>query len=471
MISRDPPQTQVPPLRRYSIIAAASYLLLDALIGGFIDHISFTHELLSLDDPQEWWMRIITMGIVIFFGHYAQQRLQQQVMLNQQLNIANENVNLLFDSTAEGIFFIDGDEHCQRANATFINMVGFSLEELNSGDLHQLLDPRLSEESPIAKEECALCQLNPEQHETVHFPLLFLSTKQGETLAVECWAHPVHTTDKFHGHLLSAINIGERVKAQAKRDQLLLDLEKERCTLEARNEELQRFAYVASHDLQEPLRMVSSFVQLLSRRYGAQLDDGAREFIGYAVDGTARMQTMINDLLTYSRIGSQAKPLAAMLLRPLIDDAISNLQLAISDSHAEITIDDIEVVIMADDSQLTRLFQNLIGNALKFQPPEQQPRITISITTTDDHHTIAIQDNGIGIADAYRSKVFEVFKRLHNREQYPGSGIGLAVCKRIVERHHGDLTIADTNTANIANHTEKSKGSTFIITLPRIAAI
>ena len=294
---------------------------------------------------------------------------------------------------------------------------------------------------------------------------------QGETLAVECWAHPVHDTEKFHGNLISLINIGKRVKAQAKGDQLMADLEQEKRVLEARNEELQRFAYVASHDMQEPLRMVSSFVQLLSRRYGSQLDDTAREFIGYAVDGTARMQQMINDLLTYSRIGSQAKPLKAMPLRPLIDDAIANLQLAIRDSGAEITIADIGAEILADPSQLTRLFQNLISNAIKFQPQGQAPRIAITITATDNHYTIAIQDNGIGIPEAYRSKVFEVFKRLHNRQQYPGSGIGLAVCRRIVERHHGELTIADTVADPTGNQTEKGQGTTFIVTLPRIAAM
>ncbi len=469
MFSSDPSHTAAPPLLRYSILVAIGYLLLDGLVGGFLDQISFTRSLLSADDPQEWWMRIITMGIIIFSGQYAQRQLQQQVALNRQLDIANQNVNLLFDSTAEGIFFIDGDEHCQRVNTTFTNMTGFSLEELNSGDLHQLLDPRLTEESPIEKEGCALCQLNPEQHETVHFPLLFLSTKQGETLAVECWAHPVHDTEKFHGNLISLIDIGQRIKAQAKNDQLMVDLEQDKRILEARNEELQRFAYVASHDLQEPLRMVSSFVQLLSRRYGSQLDDTAHEFIGYAVDGTSRMQQMINDLLTYSRVGSQAKSLEAMPLRPLIDDAIANLQLAIRDSGAEIAITDIGAEILADDSQLTRLFQNLIGNAIKFQPPEQTPRIAITITATDTHYTIAVQDNGIGIPEAYRGKVFEVFKRLHNREQYAGSGIGLAVCKRIIERHHGDLAIADTVADPTGNQTEKGQGTTFIITLPRIA--
>ncbi|MDX8412742.1 MAG: ATP-binding protein, partial [Mariprofundales bacterium] len=197
----------------------------------------------------------------------------------------------------------------------------------------------------------------------------------------------------------------------------------------------------------------------LHRRYSDQLDDSAKEFIGFAVDGTNRMQQMINDLLNYSRIGSQSKPLEPLALQPLIDNAIANLKLTIDESDTVITMDPCDTIIMADSSQMVRLFQNLIGNAIKFQPENQRAQITITINDELPCITITISDNGLGIPSAYRAMVFDVFKRLHGRDKYSGSGIGLSVCNRIVAHHHGTLTIAD--------QPEGQPGSTFVITLPQ----
>jgi len=219
------------------------------------------------------------------------------------------------------------------------------------------------------------------------------------------------------------------------------------------NKELEQFAYVASHDLQEPLRMVASFTQLLSRRYKGKLDADADEFIHYAVDGATRMQTLINDLLAYSRIGSRTKPFEPVNLNSVLQRALANLHVAIEESQAKIDYAELPVT-QGDITQLTQLFQNLIGNAVKFRG-ELPPEIRIKAYDADKYWRIEIQDNGIGIAPEFFERIFVIFQRLHNKEDYPGTGIGLSICKKIVERHGGQIEVkSDCN-----------QGATFIFTL------
>lgn len=208
--------------------------------------------------------------------------------------------------------------------------------------------------------------------------------------------------------------------------------------LERSNSELQQFAYVASHDLQEPLRTISSFTQLLAKRYQDKLDDKAREFINFAVDGSKRMQTLINDLLAYSRVGTQAKPLQPVDCNTVLDRVLKSLERAVRDSGASITRDPLPNVL-ADDVQLGQLLQNLIANALKFcQGP---PRIRVSAEPAGDLWKISVRDNGIGISPEHHDRIFVIFQRLHTKQQYPGTGIGLAICKKIVERHGGRIWV------------------------------
>jgi signal transduction histidine kinase len=209
--------------------------------------------------------------------------------------------------------------------------------------------------------------------------------------------------------------------------------------LERSNIELQQFAYVASHDLQEPLRTISSFTQLLAKRYREQLDDKAREFIDFAVDGCKRMQTLINDLLAFSRVGTETKPLKPTRCDAVLDRALKNLRVAIQESRAWIERSPLPVV-MADEVQLAQLFQNLIGNAIKFHGQEP-PHIQISGHRHDASWTISVRDNGIGISPEHRERIFVIFQRLHTSAQYSGTGIGLAVCKKIAERHGGTISV------------------------------
>jgi PAS domain S-box-containing protein len=208
--------------------------------------------------------------------------------------------------------------------------------------------------------------------------------------------------------------------------------------LQRSNKELEQFAYVASHDLQEPLRMVSSFTQLLSMRYSDKLDTEAQEFINYAVDGALRMQILINDLLEYSRIGTRGKKLSSIDLNDILRQTLNNLSIRINERAALVTSDELPIVF-ADGGQMIQLFQNLIGNALKFCNTE--PRIHISAKEAADHYLVMIKDNGIGIEPQYYERIFQIFQRLHPRDEYGGTGIGLAICRRIIERHGGKIWV------------------------------
>jgi signal transduction histidine kinase len=217
-------------------------------------------------------------------------------------------------------------------------------------------------------------------------------------------------------------------------------LDEQAADLKRSNAELEQFAYVASHDLQEPLRKVSSFTQLLQRRYGDQLDERADQYIAFAVDGANRMQTLINDLLAFSRVGRVHNQQGTVDLDRIADATAEALSVAVEESGAEITRDPLPTVV-GDTTQLGMLWQNLISNAVKFRHPERTPRIHIAARRDGDLWRFSVTDNGIGIDPEFAEKVFVIFQRLHTKDAYPGNGIGLAMCKKIVEFHGGDIAI------------------------------
>jgi len=219
------------------------------------------------------------------------------------------------------------------------------------------------------------------------------------------------------------------------------------------NAELELFAYVASHDLQEPLRMITSYTQLLAKRYRGQLDSDADEFIEFVVDGATRMSALINDVLNYSRVGSRDLELTSADCEEILDRVLMNLRQRVEETGAVVTHDPLPTII-ADSSQLAQLFQNLVDNAIKFCT-EKSPAVHIGAHQEGDGWTLFVRDNGIGIDRSYNERIFQAFQRLHSRE-YPGTGIGLAICKKIVERHGGRLWI----------ESEPGHGSTFSFTLP-----
>jgi len=225
--------------------------------------------------------------------------------------------------------------------------------------------------------------------------------------------------------------------------------------LQRSNAELEQFAYVASHDLQEPLRKVASFCQLLERRYGGQLDERADQYIGFAVDGAKRMQVLINDLLAFSRVGRMAREHTLVDLDDLVKQVVGTLSPAIQEQNAVVEIPDGLPTVRGEASLLGGVFQNLIGNALKFHGDEP-PVATLAVERVDEFWTFTLHDNGIGIDSEYAERIFVIFQRLHHKDAYPGTGIGLAMCRKIIEYHGGTIWL----------DTSQDTGTTFRFTLP-----
>ena len=220
------------------------------------------------------------------------------------------------------------------------------------------------------------------------------------------------------------------------------------------NKDLEQFAYVASHDLQEPLRAVAGFMGLLKKQFGDAMNETAKEYMDFAVEGAERMQRLIDDLLAYSRVGTKGRKFAMFPMKESFNDAIKNLKIAIDEANASVACGDMPE-IYGDASQMTQLLQNLVGNAIKFHGPKK-PEITVTALRKDEHWQISVADNGIGIEPQYFERIFLIFQRLHGRTQYKGTGIGLAVCKRIVERHGGKIWV----------ESKPNEGTVFYFTIP-----
>jgi light-regulated signal transduction histidine kinase (bacteriophytochrome) len=238
-----------------------------------------------------------------------------------------------------------------------------------------------------------------------------------------------------------------------------VQLDEQAGELRRSNAELEQFAYVASHDLQEPLRKVASFCQMIERRYGDQLDERGRQYIAFAVDGAKRMQALINDLLGFSRVGRMVRPEDAIDLNAVAGQAVDNLGSLIEETGARVEVAELPTV-PGERTQLTQLFQNLVGNAIKFRRPDAEPRVRVEVRREGGEWHFSCADNGIGVEPRYADRIFLIFQRLHPREEYTGTGIGLALCKKIVEYHGGRIWLDERG------REENDPGTTFHWTLP-----
>ncbi len=351
----------------------------------------------------------------------------------------------LYDHAPSGYQEYDTDGSITNVSRTDVEMLGYTREEMIGRPIWKLsVDEDTVREQVMAKLTGA--QPPARQLERIY------RRKDGTTF-------PVLVEDRLildeTGHIKG---IRCTVQDITERKRIEEALRKKTEELARSNEDLEQFAYVASHDLQEPLRMVTSYVQLLSKRYKAKLDADANEFIDFAVDGAVRMRKLINDLLTYSRVGTQGKELSPTDSEAVLAQSISNLKVTIEEHGALVTHDPLPMV-MADSSQLEQLFQNLIGNAIKFRS-SQPPHIHLSASQNGKGWVFSVRDNGIGIASEYSERIFVIFQRLHSRQEYPGTGIGLAICKKIVERHGGHIWV----------ESDVGKGATFCFTLPAAKA-
>lgn len=347
-----------------------------------------------------------------------------------------------FDHAAIGMALVAPDGRWLKVNSAFCETVGFTESELLRMKFQDLTHP-----DDLPTNLGYFYQLLSGDLQYYHLEKRYVH-KLGHDIWVRDSASVVWNVQQQPMYIVAQIQ--DITRRKHVEEELAHRIEE----LARSNMELEQFAYVASHDLQEPLRMVASYTQLLERRYKGRLDADANEFIGYAVDGVIRMQQLINDLLSYARVGKQGKHFEPTNCETVLADTLVDLQAAVKESNARITHDPLPTV-MADAPQLRQVFQNLIGNAIKFRSSAPL-HIHVSAVRQGAEWVFSVRDNGIGIDTEYAERIFVIFQRLHSREQYRGTGIGLAICKKIVERHGGRIWVEG----------QPGQGSTFYFTIP-----
>ena len=350
-------------------------------------------------------------------------------------------------SIPDGVLMLDKQGRFSYVNPAFLEWLGRESKDSIGKTVPEVSPPFLSPETTKIIAERAKKRL--QTGETITGVEVNLIAKDNRLMPITYSAAGIR--DNKGNVLGEVVFLKDITLLKQAEDKLRVSLE----DLKRSNKELEQFAYVASHDLQEPLRMVSSFAQLLERRYKDKLDQDAKDFIQFAVSGSIRMQRLINDLLIYSRVGTRGKEPEIIDSHSALGEALVNLGSAVEKANAIITNDDLPQV-KADPGQMSQLFQNLIGNAIKFSG-QDHPHIHISTQDKGKEWVFSVKDNGIGIEPQYFERIFVIFQRLHGVDEYPGTGIGLALCKRIVERHGGRIWV----------ESELGKGATFFFSLPK----
>jgi PAS domain S-box-containing protein len=382
---------------------------------------------------------------------------------SEQLQLLSNELEIIIDSIPGLVFYKDTNNRFIRVNkyiSDAYNMSKKQLEGVNLDELHTKEQAQVYYEADLQVIQSRQSKINIDEPWETETGTRWVSTSK---------IPYIDETGEVIGVIGVSLDVTERKLAEEELNKYrehLEDLIKERTAelddavgnLQRSNKELEQFAYVASHDLQEPLRMVSSFTQLLERRYKDKLDADANEFIQFAVDGANRMQRLINDLLDYSRITSRGKDFNEVESSQLLGQAVSNLHQLITENTAMVTNEDLPV-LKVDESQLVRVFQNLIENAIKYKKKTELPKVHISCKNQIEFYEFAVRDNGIGIDKQFHDRIFIIFQRLHAKEEYPGTGIGLAICKRIIERHGGKIWF----------DSKPNEGTTFFFTLKKEA--
>ncbi len=334
----------------------------------------------------------------------------------------------VFDTIREPLLVLNSSLCVQKANTAFYSIFHLAPDSIENQPIYQIDQHRWDRPEVRRLLESIL----PGNSESRDFPIDFEIGGRGRRNILLNARRTNHADPKLRSVLLALEDVTERTQARELLSQHMAEAQRS-------SAELDQFAYVASHDLQEPLRMVASFSELLAERYSDKLDGDAKEFIGFAVDGAHRMQAMINDLLVYSRVGRRNLIYTPVGCEEVLQTVLANLTAAVEEAGADIAHGPLPT-ITADARQITQLFQNLIGNSLKFR--SQRPlRIRIWGRKYKKHWLFSVADNGIGMKADESKRIFEVFQRLHPRDVYPGTGIGLAICKKIVERHGGRIWV------------------------------
>nr|WP_242019093.1 MULTISPECIES: PAS domain S-box protein [unclassified Trichocoleus] len=367
--------------------------------------------------------------------------ISDRIQAEQELRESKGQLQAIYDGIVDGLLITDRETtKFLRANAAICNMLGYSESELLSMSVKDIHPP---DQLDVIWEK-----LREKEKETIrHSKNIPCLRKDGSRFFADIGSKVI-IYNQIPYNIAFFRDITDRKAAE---EQLRQRAEE----LAIANSHLEQFAYIASHDLQEPLRMVASYTQLLARRYKGKLDDDADDFISYAVEGANRMQQLIKDLLAFYQVGHRAETFEAVNCEKVLLLAIANLTAAIAESGAVVTHNPLPVVL-GNAAGLTQLLQNLISNAIKFS--QQSPRIHIEARLGDKEWVFSVRDNGIGIDPQYAARIFVIFGRLHTKSDYPGNGIGLAICQKIVNRHQGKIWV----------ESELGKGSTFYFTLPII---
>jgi PAS domain S-box-containing protein len=355
------------------------------------------------------------------------------------LNASERRFRVLASHAPVGIFQCDIEGCCSYVNARWIDITGVGARQAEKTGWLRALHP---DDRSHALATWPRAAAEKEWNADLRF-----CRADGNTIRVSCSTAPIHDD---MGSVTGYIGIVTDITAIKESEEILVRQAEE---LRRSNRELEQFAYIASHDLQEPLRMVSNYTQLLERRYRGKLGPEADEFINYAVEGAKRMRSLIDDVLDFARVSRDAPRQEPTDLGPLLSAALADLAAVIREKNAVITSDPLPVVI-GNGSQLRQVLQNLLGNAIKFC--NRPPRVHLEARRQDNGWIISVRDNGIGIEPEHLDKIFQVFQRLHSNSEFAGNGIGLAVCKRIIERHKGTIQVAS----------RLNEGSTFTFTVP-----
>lgn len=361
----------------------------------------------------------------------------------------SRNLSLILENAADGILGIDADGLATIVNPAAARLLGYAPEELTGTLIHDVIHPVDSSGRPHSRADCPMVSATRE--EPVRNGVEPFRRRDGSSFTAEFSSEPI-LDDR--GRLLGVVtvfrDITDRQQAQAERERFIAELSRA-------NEELERFAFAASHDLQEPLRLISNFNALLARRYDGALDDAGRSYIQHSIKAAERMQALIADLLAYGRLNYDSEPREVdVALGEIAEDAIRNLQTAIDKTQARIDISDLPST-RGSRAQLTQLMQNLIGNALKYHRSGNPVHVSVEAHEEEACWRISVADNGIGIDPQYREQIFHPFKRLHAKDEYSGTGMGLAICRKIIESHGGVLWVEES----------PSGGSLFLFTLPK----
>lgn len=405
-----------------------------------------------------WWgwhvLRLMAYLVAYLFVLRSNaQAIARQLAMRRQLR----DIQHMLEAAPVGILVTNQQGLVTYANERLLQDFGWARNQLVNQPVEILIPTRLQTQHVVDR---TTYMRHPIPRRMAATGPLFAVNKAGEEFPVEVGLGPL-LLDEGPSVLAAVTNITDRWKAEQERDAKTVALTAEvdrrhqsETRLRLSNEALQQFAYAASHDMQEPLRAIAGYCELLQEQYATSVDDRGRGFIRHAVDGAHRLQRLIEDLLEYSRVNTCGKEFVSLDTNAVVQEAIANLSSAITETHAEVVVHDLPPVV-GDRSQLVRVFQNLLSNAIKFHG-DQPPRISVAGRRTDTEVLLTVRDNGIGIPPEHRERIFVIFQRLHTRTAYPGTGMGLAICKHIIERHGGWISVQEAD----------GGGSLFSISLP-----